>query len=280
MAACRFCGSRFKQIALPFDCPLCGQHNDVEQAPVQLDWSGEGFAWAAGECRLPFASCLNVAPGQCALLGLDGRVAVLGEGRHPVYPVDPDSARAVFVSTAWRAIQDTVTTVLSWPERVWELRVAFALEARVIHPEALLEQSPFAGDLNASIAARVHDALEKALEEKLAALKPLPCEGVDALALRVDGVLAGIDTGAINCRLAEAGWVEARNVSPRRELLAYEDEDGESCPVCGRKNGRADGTNSVCKFCNTRLYWCPNCLRHVLRSDDRWCPACRGRLYA
>lgn len=280
MAACRFCGSRIMQTSLPFDCPLCGQHNDADQAPVQLDWPGEGFAKPVDSCRLPFSSCLIVAPGQCALLSLDGRAAVLGEGRHPVYPADPDSARVAFVSTEWRPIQDSVTAFLSWPEAVWELHVAFALEARVINPRVLLEQSPFGGDLNARIVSLVHDALEKAMQEKLAALKPLPHEGSDALALRVDGALAGIDAGAINCPLAETGWLEVRSVSPRRELLAAEDEDGEACPVCGKKSSRAKGVNSVCRFCNARLFWCPNCRRHVPRSDDRWCPACRGRLYA
>ena len=279
MAVCRFCGARLKETALPCDCPLCGRHNDPGHAPVRLEWSGEGFA-RSDDVRLPFASCVVVAPGQRALLRLDGRDAVLDEGRHAIYPVGPDGARAAFVSVEWRAVQDAVTHVMPWPEAVWELRVRCALEARVADPQALLLQSPFDGDLEARIAARLHDALEAALRAALCDLAPLPQEGRDALALRVDGALARIDDRAVNGRLAESGWLEARGVSMRRELLVAEDANGEPCPVCGRKNSGADGSNAACAFCGTRLFWCPNCRRHVLRSDGRWCPVCRGRLYA
>ena len=77
MLACRFCGARLDETALPFDCPLCGQRNEPELAPVELSWAGEGFVWPATGCRLPFASAVVVERGQCALVRLEGRDKIL-----------------------------------------------------------------------------------------------------------------------------------------------------------------------------------------------------------
>ena len=276
MAACRFCGARLEVLELPFRCPLCGRINDPRRAPVHLVWSGNGFAWSPQDQHLPFASRVTVAADQTALVRIDGRNCQLNAGTHPVYPADPEAVRVVFVNLGWRQTGGSATRAWAWPGRTWELRVDYALEARVLDPKGLCLD----GNAGPAIDRAIRDAVEAQLDDALKALAPVDREGRDALGARVDAALSGIDDAAVNQSLEKRLPMAARRVTLRRALLAAEYADGEPCPRCGRLNARAEGVNATCGFCAERLFWCPNCRRHVVRRDDRWCPACGGRLYA
>lgn len=279
MAKCRFCGGSWEEMAPAFECPLCGRWNDPAFAPVALEWLGGGFATA--EARLPFGSTVTVAPDQQGLLLLDGRRLVLNEGRHEVYPIGDAPTLAVLISTGWNRLEGVLTRTLLWPEAAWELRLSYGMQVRVTHPEALGDSFGREEGFEDRIVRVLRRAGEAALEEALSVLSPLPREGRDALALRVDAALANVDDEGVNRWLdaTDGEAIRVRDFRAVRALLAAEDPDGDPCPACGRRHSRADGANLACAFCGTKLYWCPKCRRHTTRLEDRWCVRCGGRLY-
>lgn len=282
MAGCRFCGARLEGMEGAFDCPLCGCHNAPDRAPVRLEWAGDSLACAMGTLHLPFGSAVAVAPGRTALLDMDGRVEALGPGEHRVYPQGGDAARVTFLRTAWRPLSRSLSRTLPLRDAAWELGVDCACEVRVGDPRALEASDPFDASLEERLSGWLREALDAALDAALAPLAEAPCAGRDALTVAVDAALARIDAEGIRRRLEGAGHgcLEVRGATLRRMLLAREVPDGEPCPACGRRNPRAEGVHTECAFCGRTLFWCANCRRHVLRRNDRWCPECRGRIYA